>query len=150
MRAGWVRELLTSVTVTNPLATRTLLSSLIAKKEAANSENVAILQMPMTLKHSTTDVADWLAYFTGADRQRTAPIEQRSQVLRHRSRFCGAIKISVTPLDQAQDPRLLLPRSSLTVLPGLGHIPQIEDPIAFNSALVEVLRSSLIRAPNGR
>jgi pimeloyl-ACP methyl ester carboxylesterase len=30
----------------------------------------------------------------------------------------------------------LLPQATLTLLPGLGHIPQIEDPDAFNTALL--------------
>jgi len=33
----------------------------------------------------------------------------------------------------------LLPQAWLTVLPGLGHIPQIEDPAAFNDALLKAL-----------
>ena len=42
----------------------------------------------------------------------------------------------VTPRAQADDLRTLMPSASLTILPGLGHIPQIEDPDAFNRALV--------------
>jgi pimeloyl-ACP methyl ester carboxylesterase len=32
-----------------------------------------------------------------------------------------------------------LPQATLTLLPGLGHIPQIEDPDAFKDALLKVL-----------
>ena len=48
-------------------------------------------------------------------------------------------KDSVTPLAQGQDLRALIPHSVLTVLPGLGHIPQIEDPESFNHALIAQL-----------
>ena len=49
-------------------------------------------------------------------------------------------KDSVTPVEQALDLRSLLPpQTSLTLLPGLGHIPQIEDPDAFNDALLKTL-----------
>jgi len=48
-------------------------------------------------------------------------------------------KDSVTPLAQAHDLRALIPASVLTVLPGLGHIPQIEDPESFNRALIAQL-----------
>ena len=44
----WIREILVSLTITNPLATKTLLKSLIAKKERALPEYVAILQRPTT------------------------------------------------------------------------------------------------------
>lgn len=145
LRAGWVRELLTSLTITNPLATKALLSSLIEKKEAANSENVAILQAPLALKRSTADVASWLTYFTGSDPDALSTKPAMIANISAPVAILWGDKDSVTPPDQAQDIRLLLPRASLTILSGLGHIPQIEDPVAFNSALVEVLQRLPVR-----
>jgi pimeloyl-ACP methyl ester carboxylesterase len=46
---------------------------------------------------------------------------------------------SITPPEQARDLQTLLPQATLTVLPGLGHIPQIEDPAALNAALLTAL-----------
>jgi pimeloyl-ACP methyl ester carboxylesterase len=63
----WIREILVSLSITNPVATTTLLKSLIAKKERALPEYVAILQRPLTQRDSTPDIADWLYYFLGAD-----------------------------------------------------------------------------------
>ena len=48
-------------------------------------------------------------------------------------------KDTVTPIDQATDLQKLLPQASLTQLPGLGHIPQIEDPALYNDALLKTL-----------
>ena len=48
-------------------------------------------------------------------------------------------KDTVTPLEQAHDLKGLLPQAKLTILPGLGHIPQIEGPAAFNDALLKAL-----------
>ena len=64
----WIREILVSLTITNPVATKTLLESLIEKKERALPEFVAILQRPTTQRDTTPDIADWLYYFLGADR----------------------------------------------------------------------------------
>ena len=64
----WIREILVSLTITNPVATTTLLKSMIAKKERALPEYVAILQRPTTQRDSTSDIADWLYYFLGSDR----------------------------------------------------------------------------------
>jgi pimeloyl-ACP methyl ester carboxylesterase len=44
------------------------------------------------------------------------------------------------PPNQVRDPALL-PHASLQLLPGLGHIPQIEDPALFNDALLKALRT---------
>ena len=64
----WIREVLVSLTITNPLATKFLLQSLIAKKERALPEYVEILQRPTHRAGSTPDIADWLYYFIGSDR----------------------------------------------------------------------------------
>jgi pimeloyl-ACP methyl ester carboxylesterase len=45
----------------------------------------------------------------------------------------------VTPLEQGRDLNVLLPQAHLTLLPGLGHIPQIEDSQIFNDALLKAL-----------
>src|SRR4051812_14543489 len=135
----WIREVLVSLTITNPVATKTLLESLIEKKERALPEFVAILQRPTTQRDTTPDIADWLYYFLGADRSavsadRTAYARTRLPVA-----ILWGDKDTVTPIDQATDLQTLLPQATLTPLPGLGHIPQIEDPALFNDALLKTL-----------
>jgi pimeloyl-ACP methyl ester carboxylesterase len=49
-------------------------------------------------------------------------------------------KDDITPLAQGDDLKSLIAGATLTVLPGLGHIPQIEDPQVFNNALIAALR----------
>lgn len=135
----WIREVLVSLTITNPVATQALLKFLIAKKERALPEFVAILQRPTTQRDSTPDIADWLHYFLGADRNavsadRTAYVRTTLPTV-----VLWGNQDTITPIDQAADLLTLLPQASLTVLPGLGHIPQIEDPALFNDALLKSL-----------
>jgi pimeloyl-ACP methyl ester carboxylesterase len=139
LQPKWVREILVSLTITNPLATRTLLQTLIEKKERALPEYVEILQRPTTLQNSTSDIADWLYYFLGADR--TAASADRSAYARLKLpvAMLWGEKDSVTPVAQAVDLKTLVPQAQLTPLPGLGHIPQIEDPDLFNDALLKAL-----------
>ena len=138
-RPQGIREILVSLTITNPLATRVLLQSLIEKKERALPEYIEILQRPTSLRNSTPDIAGWLYYFAGDDR--TADSADRSAYPRLTIpvAILWGDKDSTTPLEQAHDLQKLLPRAALTVLPGLGHIPQIEDPEAFNAALLAAL-----------
>ncbi|MDP3703475.1 MAG: alpha/beta hydrolase [Candidatus Omnitrophota bacterium] len=139
VRPQGIREILVSLTITNPLATKVLLQSLIEKKERALPEYIEILQRPTSLRNSTPDIAGWLYYFAGDDR--TADSADRSAYPRLTipAAILWGDKDSTTPLEQAHDLQKLLPRAALTVLPGLGHIPQIEDPEAFNSALLTAL-----------
>jgi len=139
VRPQGIREILVSLTITNPLATKVLLQSLIEKKERALPEYIEILQRPTSLRNSTPDIAGWLYYFAGDDR--TADSADRSAYPRLTIpvAILWGDKDSTTPLEQAHDLQKLLPRAALTVLPGLGHIPQIEDPEAFNTALLTAL-----------
>ena len=136
----WIREILVSLTITNPVATEMLLQSLIAKKERALPEYVAILQRPLTQRDSTSDIADWLYYFLGADADAASADRNAYAKLEVPVAILWGDKDTITPVEQALDLRTLLPPDTdLTLLPGLGHIPQIEDPAMFNDALLKTL-----------
>ena len=135
----WIREVLVSLTITNPVATQALLEFLIAKKERALPEFVAILQRPTTQRDSTPDIADWLHYFLGADRNAVSADRDAYARTKLPTAVLWGNQDTITPIDQAADLLTLLPQASLTVLPGLGHIPQIEDPALFNDALLKSL-----------
>jgi pimeloyl-ACP methyl ester carboxylesterase len=139
LRPKWIREILVSLTITNPLATKLLLQSLIAKKERAVPEYVEILQRPTSLRNSTSDIADWAYYFIGADREATSADRTAYARLKLPTAILWGDKDTVTPIEQARDLQTLIPQASLTLLPGLGHIPQIEDPTFFNEALLKAL-----------
>jgi pimeloyl-ACP methyl ester carboxylesterase len=42
-------------------------------------------------------------------------------------------------MEQTKDQQQRLAQTALTFPPGLGHIPQIEDPNAFNAALLKAI-----------
>jgi pimeloyl-ACP methyl ester carboxylesterase len=139
-RPKWVREILVSLTITNPLATGPLLRSVIAKKERALPQYVDILQKPWVLRGSTSDFADWLYDFLGSEKTALSADRASYQNLKLPVTLLWGDQDSVTPLWQARDLQTLLPQATLTLLPGVGHIPQIEDPDMFNNALLKALR----------
>lgn len=136
----WIREILVSLTITNPAATGMLLESMIARKERALPEFVAILQWPLTQRGSTSEIAEWLYYFLGSDAGAASADRTAYAKLSAPVAILWGEKDTVTPVEQARDLQTLLPAGSeLTLLPGLGHIPQIEDPALFNDALLKTL-----------
>lgn len=141
LQPKWVREIVVSLTITNPLATKALLRTLIEKKERALPEYIEILQRPTTLRGSTPDIADWLYYFAGADRNAQSADRGSYARMKLPAAIIWGERDSVTPVEQARDLQTLLPQATLTLLPGLGHIPQIEDPEAFNDALLRTLKT---------
>lgn len=134
-----VRQSLVSLTVTNPLATKFLLQSLITKKERALPGYVEILQRPLRRRDETANVANWLAFFLGTDRAARSADRTAYAELRCPTALIWGEKDNVTPIEQARDLQTLVPQATLAVLPGLGHIPQIEDPDAFKAALLRAL-----------
>jgi pimeloyl-ACP methyl ester carboxylesterase len=139
LRPKWIREILVSLTLTNPLATRPLLQSMIAKKERALPEYIEIVWRPWVLRGSTPDFADWAQGFLGSETNALSADRKSYQQVTIPVALLWGEEDTVTPLEQARDLQTLLPQATLTVLPGLGHIPQIEDPSAFHDALLKVL-----------
>ena len=111
IRPQGIREILVSLTITNPLATRVLLQSLIEKKERALPEYVEILQRPTTLRNSTPDIAGWLYYFAGDDRTAHSADRGAYPRLSIPAAILWGDKYSITPLDQAHDLQKLLPQA---------------------------------------
>jgi pimeloyl-ACP methyl ester carboxylesterase len=136
---GPVRELVVSATATNPLATRFLLSKLIWRQEAANEETLNILKAPMRVAGTTAHIADWLLYFAGSDRAALSASRDEVSRIKVPVAMIWGDHDSVTPLAQANDLRSLVPSASLRVIRDVGHIPQIEDPDAFNAVLLAAI-----------
>jgi len=113
---------------------------MLAKKERALPEYVEILQRPMTLRGSTSAVADWLLYFTRPDPGAQSADRASYSKLTLKTAILWGEQDSVTPLAQANDLKTLLPDAAFATVPGVGHIPQIEDPDAFNAALLSLLK----------
>lgn len=134
-----LRDGLVATTLTNPMLTQMLLASMLARKERALPDYVAILQHPMQLKASTADFGWWLQYFIAVDR---AALSMSPEAFR---RIAMPVSIlwgdmdTVTPIEQGQRLAGLIPGSKLIPIARLGHIPQIEDPQLFLKTLRDVL-----------
>ncbi|AUC97624.1 alpha/beta hydrolase [Bradyrhizobium sp. SK17] len=135
-----LRELAVAATATDPLATRFLLSKLIYRKDAASGETLDILKAPMRVTGTTSHIADWLLYFTGSDRAALSASRDEVSKIKVPVAMIWGDRDDVTPLAQANDLRALIPQASLKVMQDVGHIPQIEDPAAFNAALIDAIR----------
>jgi pimeloyl-ACP methyl ester carboxylesterase len=134
LRLGWVGEPLTSATVTNPWATGTLLRSMLARKESADAW-LETIREPMRREGTTRAYAAWLPNLFASD---DGALSRRSANLRRIrvpvSLIWGEAD-TVTPIAQGENLSRLLRARRFLRLPGLGHIPHIEDEAAFLAAL---------------
>jgi pimeloyl-ACP methyl ester carboxylesterase len=138
---GGIRRPVVAGLITNPLMTRTLLRQLISRKEAATDAMVRMLQRPLGVAGTTTAAGEWLQWFVDPDLpQRSGRIASYRELNLPTFVIWGATD-TLTPLPQGKAIASLIPSARLRVLDATGHIPAIESPAAFNSALIEFMTS---------
>lgn len=124
---------------TNPLSTARLFRSFVAVKDAVTPARVRMLQRPLVVEGTTRGYGDWLQYLVAApDTSRGSDLANLAN-LRIPLVLIWGDRDTVTPLWQGEALRKLVPGSQLVVLPGVGHIPYVEDPRSFNDTLLRVL-----------
>lgn len=134
-----MRTLVVANTGTQPLLTRHWLEQFVSQKAAITPERAAIYREPLKVRGTSAAIGDWAYQFA------TSCESPRSQSM---AGFAG-LRVpltllwgehdSVTPPQQARDIAAATTGSRLIMLPGVGHIPQIEDPALFNARVADVL-----------
>lgn len=139
LRLPILPEVVVSATLTNPLLTQRLLAMMVERKEAATSELAEILRRPMTRQNTTRDFVSWVRGFISPDIAAISMSPSNYKSLAVPTGIVWGERDSLTPLSQGQRLASLIAGSEMAVLPGVGHIPQIEDPVAFRAALDRML-----------
>lgn len=135
-----LRNALVASTLTNPLLSKAALQTLILDPADATPERVAILQRPLALQGSTDALGDWLLQTMSS-----AEISLSSDPASYRKLTMPVLLIwgeqdSTVPVAEGVILNGLLPDSRLVIMPGVDHIPHIEDPETFNALVVNFLR----------
>ena len=133
-----VAEAVTSAGLTNPAALEPLLRSMIVRKDMARRW-LPVLRQPMRRKGTTSAYAAWLPSLFAKDDGALSRRSDRLSAIRVPVALIWGGADSVTPLEQGRRISALTRARSLTVIPGVGHIPHIEDPQAFQAALDRAL-----------
>jgi pimeloyl-ACP methyl ester carboxylesterase len=140
---GWrpLRTALISSAGTNPLFSEYLLRKFVARKEVVTAERTAIYQAPFVTHDFTASLGDWAWQFaTGCEEQSSATQAGFKSISIPVSLVWGD-EDTITPMAQAQQLHQLISVSRLTVLKAVGHIPQIENVVLFNTSIIEVLNN---------
>jgi pimeloyl-ACP methyl ester carboxylesterase len=131
---GWIAQPVTSASLTNPMLTGWLFRSLLARKEAA-APWLETIEQPMHREGTTAAYAAWLPFLLTAD---DGGMSRRSANL---ARIAMPVSLiwgeadTVTPVAQGEALARLMRARSFARLPGVGHIPHIEDEAGFLAAL---------------
>ncbi len=134
-------EAVVSATVTNPILSRWLVEQVVADPAAATPARLAVLQRPMVRRGTTASVTAWLRQAL-VDAPRTGLNDrQRYAALNFPVLLIWGAEDRITPVAQGRRLQGAFPDARLTVLPGSGHLPQLEHTGPFNEALVAWLRT---------
>lgn len=135
-----VRDALVSATVTNPRLTPRLLGQFVADPAAVTDERVRMLQAPLVLQGATSAFGDWLLDFSTSTERPLSQDAQSYRALNLPALIIWGDRDTTTPLAQGERLKDVISGSELAIMPGVGHMPQIEDPPQFERLLVAFLQ----------
>lgn len=139
-----LRTALTATIGTQPLFSEFWLRQFVARKEAVTPERTAIYRKPFVLMGFTASLGDWAEQFGAEHGAFLSESPSGFRQLAMPLTLIWGAEDNITPLAQAQALKPLAANARLLVLPGVGHIPQIEDPALFNARITEVLAGLLM------
>jgi pimeloyl-ACP methyl ester carboxylesterase len=134
-----LRDSLVATFLTNPMFTRNLLEQFIDNPVHATNEWVALYQRPLVVTGTTAAVGSWLPELLVPSRVAASERPASYRGMKTPLFVIWGDRDRITPLDQGKRVAALVPGAQLTVLRGVGHIPQIEDSAAFNKALLAAI-----------
>jgi pimeloyl-ACP methyl ester carboxylesterase len=138
---GPLRNAFVSTTISNPLFTARLLRGFVKDPQDVTASWVKIYQQPIPVKGGTKTVGAWLpTLFTYEDEALSTHLSNYDKIAIPVHLIWGE-KDAVTPLSQGTHLKEHITSSTLTILKDVGHIPQIEDPEALYSDLLQFLKS---------
>jgi pimeloyl-ACP methyl ester carboxylesterase len=133
-----MRELVVSATLTNPMATGAIVRRFLHQKDAATPEFIDMLNRPNRRAGTTAALADWLPSQIVAPAGALSTSPDAWSALALPLALIWGEQDSATPPEEAQA-LADLTGAPLSILPEVGHIPQIEAPAAFQAALIAAL-----------
>lgn len=136
-----LRNTLVSATVTNPRLTRRLLTQFVARAEAVTDARIKVIQEPLAVEGGTDAFGDWLLAFVTSHETVLSKQPSAYAALHMPALVIWGDQDTTTPLEQGQELARLIPGATLSVMPGIGHMPQIEDPDQFNRLLLSFLNT---------
>jgi len=145
--SGWpmdsrtARTAIVRSTATVPALTGVLLRQFVHRPEAVTPDRLAQYRRPFVRRDFSARLGDWAATFAGADclgARSTDPVALSAWAHGARLALIWGAEDTITP--PAQGVALgRLTGTTPVFIPGVGHIPHIEDPARFQAALAAAI-----------
>lgn len=135
----WIAEPLSAAWLTNPAFTPQLLQAFVSRKDRVTAAWVSLYRRPLYLQDAYVGVAAWLPQLLAGRGNDASDDPAAYAALAVPVTLIWGATDTITPPAQANHLKDLIPGSRLITLPGVGHIPQIEDAAAFADAFARAL-----------
>lgn len=138
---GWpaLRTGVVAATGTQPLLTAFWLRRFVSRQDAVTADRLAVYRLPLVVRGTSAALGAWASQFAAECDEARSQHAGGFAALRTPLTLLWGELDAITPLEQAQAITAAQARAQLVRLPGVGHIPQIEDPVQFNAQLMAVL-----------
>lgn len=134
------RRTIVAATLANPLFTRTLLTMFVFDPDSVTDYWVGIYQQALNVTGTTDATADWLPFLLAErDVSMSGDPESYKKIAVPTLVIWGE-KDSMTPLPEGEHLAGLIPHAQLVILPGVGHLPPLENTQQFDDALLNFLQ----------
>jgi pimeloyl-ACP methyl ester carboxylesterase len=137
-----VRNPILATTATNPLFTKTLISSMVLDPADATEEKISILQEPLVLQDATNTLGDWLHYVLTVQEPSLTTDPVNYERLDMRALIVWGDSDTVIPFKEGEYLQSILPNAELVVMKGVNHIPHVEDIDALMDIVLRFLQSA--------
>lgn len=124
-----------AATLTNPLLTRSGLARFMADPGSASETMASVVKRPIYVKGKTAALAEWLPRYLFTPEPGLSASKASYSRLSMPTLLIWGDRDNTTPLAQGKALQALIPGSKLEVLPGIGHMPQLEAQAAVQDLL---------------
>lgn len=141
LRSEFLAEMLVSATVTNPWLTSFLVKRFMHRKDRLTDRHIEILHQPLARAGNTAGMTSWLRQFSAGvgDAEALSTQPREAEKLALPLVLLWGDQDTIVTVPEGQQLQRLLKAVDLTVLPDVGHMPQLEDPAGFNASLLAAL-----------
>lgn len=140
LRISALAEAGIAASATNTVVTGPLMASFMHKTEMMTPEHVATIQKPFARTGMTPAMASWFTQFMSGDPQAMSAQRDLVKVKVVPAELIWGEMDTVTPIAQGEDLAALMGITQFARMPGIGHMPQLEDPAAFKALLTASLQ----------
>ena len=134
-----LRNPVLAATATNPLLTKTIVSTMVLDPDIVTPDLKSIVRQPLVLKNATNKLGEWLSYVLTVQEVSLTSNPDNYQALTMPALVIWGDSDTIIPLQDGEYLQSILPDAELVVMEDVNHIPYLEDNAKFAEITLDFL-----------